>query len=265
MQVLSMNLETELPAHTVDGFHNGRFMLVQPKGIGHRSGIDAMLLASCVPSDFSGRLADLGAGAGAAGLAVASRCSACTVALVELDRLMLSCAQETIIHPSNQWLATRICVIESDMALTGKLRSASGLLDNHFDFVIMNPPFNLARDRVTPDPVKAKAHVMTDGMFEAWLRTAAAIVRPGGGVAIIARPQSVADIIAAMKGRFGALRIVPVQPRAREAAIRIIVTGTRASRAPLSFEPAIVLHGETGRDFLEQAGRLINGAAGLFE
>ena len=31
---------------TVDAFHYGRFHLVQPKGIGHRSGMDAMLLAN---------------------------------------------------------------------------------------------------------------------------------------------------------------------------------------------------------------------------
>jgi hypothetical protein len=43
-------------------------------GKGHRSGMDAMMLAAAVPGSFAGRLADLGAGAGAAGLAVASRC-----------------------------------------------------------------------------------------------------------------------------------------------------------------------------------------------
>ena len=30
---------------TIDAFHRGRFHLVQPKGGGHRSGVDAMLLA----------------------------------------------------------------------------------------------------------------------------------------------------------------------------------------------------------------------------
>ena len=59
---------------TVDIFHRGRFVLVQPKGAGHRSGVDAMILAASVPSGFSGLLADLGAGAGAAvvGVVVAS-------------------------------------------------------------------------------------------------------------------------------------------------------------------------------------------------
>ena len=71
------------PAHTLDAFHRGDFWLVQPRGAGHRAGVDAMMLAAAVPSDFAGRLADFGAGAGAAGLAVASRCPEAAVVLVE--------------------------------------------------------------------------------------------------------------------------------------------------------------------------------------
>ena len=29
--------------HTIDAFHRGRFHVMQPKGGGHRSGVDAML------------------------------------------------------------------------------------------------------------------------------------------------------------------------------------------------------------------------------
>ena len=40
------------------------------------------MLAAAVPSSFAGRLADFGAGAGAAGLAVLSRCPDAEVVLV---------------------------------------------------------------------------------------------------------------------------------------------------------------------------------------
>ena len=77
---MSMNSKTEPPkaeplGESVDAFHRGRFVLVQPKGAGHRSGVDAMILAAAVPSGFAGRVADLGAGAGAAGLAASARCN----------------------------------------------------------------------------------------------------------------------------------------------------------------------------------------------
>ena len=59
------------------------FLAGAAKDAGHRAGMDAMMLAAAVPSGFAGRLADFGAGAGAAGLAVASRCPAAEVVLVE--------------------------------------------------------------------------------------------------------------------------------------------------------------------------------------
>jgi tRNA1(Val) A37 N6-methylase TrmN6 len=252
-------------SETVDTFHRGKFVLVQPKGAGHRSGIDAMILAAAVPSGFSGHAIDLGAGAGAAGLAVAGRCPQARVTLAENDPFMLAFAARTLQHESNQSLAGRLSIIDSDVTLTGERRVAAGLGDNAFDFAFMNPPFNLPHDRRTPDPVKAGAHVMTDGLFDVWLRTAAAIVKSGGGMALIARPQSIAEILSALKGRFGGLRIVPVHPREGEAAIRIVITGTRGSRAAMQLESPLVLHGPVGHAFLARATSINNGQAGLFD
>ena len=152
---------------------------------------------------------------------------------------------------------------EADVSISGKARVQSGLCDRSFDFVIMNPPFNSPRDRATPDALKAAAHVMSDDLFETWLRTAAAVLRPGGQVAIIARPASLKEILIACKGRFGALRVLPILPRPSEAAIRIVITGVKGSRAGLSLEPPLVLHGETGNGFSARAEAVINGEAGV--
>src|SRR5690606_27508380 len=84
-------------ACTVDAFHRGDFHLVQPRR-GHRAGTDAMMLAAAVPGNFAGRLADLGAGAGAAGLAVAARCRLSQIVLVERSPEMASWARRTLAH-----------------------------------------------------------------------------------------------------------------------------------------------------------------------
>jgi len=144
---------------TLDVFHRGAFHLVQPAIKGHRSGVDAMILASSVPQSFSGQLADLGSGAGAAGLAVAARCKNARVTLIERSGFMLNFAHKSVRHPLNAALLDRVDILEADVSLTGKARAAAGLIDDSFDFVIMNPPFNEASDRSTPDPVKAEAHV----------------------------------------------------------------------------------------------------------
>jgi tRNA1(Val) A37 N6-methylase TrmN6 len=250
---------------TVDAFHRGRFVVVQPQKTGHRSGVDAMIVAGAAPSAFDGALADFGAGAGAAGMAVAARCPLARVTLIENDPIMADFARRTIAHDSNSAFSSRLSVIQADVSLSGKARVDSGLCDRSFDHVIMNPPFNSARDRATPDALKAAAHVMSQGMFEAWLRTAAAVLKPGAALALIARPQSLRQILSACEGRFGAVRILPIHPRPPQAAIRILVTGVKGSRAGLSLELPLVLHGETGNGFLARAEAVINGECGLFD
>lgn len=249
---------------TVDVFHRGRFAIVQPAKSGHRAGIDAMLVAASVPDGFAGVVADFGAGAGAAGMAVAARCAAAQVALVENDKMMADFARLSARHEQNAAFSGRLRIVEADVSLTGKARAAAGLADRAFDFVIMNPPFNSARDRATPDRLKAAAHVMEDGMFEDWLRSAAAVLKPSGVMALIARPQSLDEIVPACAGRFGALQILPVLPRPDEAAIRIIVRALKGSRGALALLPPLVLHGHEGNGYLPEAEATINGLRALF-
>lgn len=254
-------IATSRPAETVDAFHRGRFHIVQPLGAGHRSGVDAMLLAALVDADRPVRVADLGAGAGAAGMAVASRIEAAEVTLVERSSAMADFARRSIALPENSGFAARILVLEADVTLSGKARVSAGLEDEVFDHVIMNPPFNDAGDRRTPDPLKAEAHAMSEGLFETWIKTAGAIMKPGGQLSLIARPESVADIIAACGRRFGGLEITALHPRPGENAVRILVTAIKGSRARLSFRAPLVIHAGEGHAFSPLVDDLNNGRA----
>jgi tRNA1(Val) A37 N6-methylase TrmN6 len=229
-------------AESIDAFHRGRFHLVQPKGRGHRAGMDAMLLASLVDAEGAVSVADLGAGAGAAGLAVAARLAHARVTLVERSPEMIAYAARSLELAENATLAGRISLIEADVTLTGRARVAAGLVDDVFDHVIMNPPFNDAGDRKTPDALKAEAHAMTEDLFESWIRTAGAIMVPGGQLSLIARPQSIAEIIDACGRRFGGLEVTPVYPRAGENAVRILVTAIKGSRARLTLRAPLLMH-----------------------
>lgn len=251
-------------AFTVDVFHRGGFHLVQPAGNGHRAGMDAMMLAAAVPSTFAGDIADLGAGAGAAGLAVLSRCPARHCLLVERASEMADCAERSLAHPGNNRLAGRASVLVTDVALTGKARRAAGLVDNSFDFVIMNPPFNRPGDRRSPDALREAAHVMEDGLFEKWLRTAAAILRPQGRLALIFRPQSLAEALAALQGRFGAVEIKPIHPRPNAAAIRVVIRAARGARRASQILPPLYLHEAEGNGFSAAADAINNGRGSLF-
>ena len=249
---------------SIDAFHRGRFFLAQPLRGGHRAGMDAMMLAAAVPSSFDGLVADLGAGAGGAGLAVLARCSQARALLVEREPAMAEFARRTLCLDANAEVAARASLLVADVALAGRARADAGLADRSVDFAIMNPPFNEARDRQTPDRLRNAAHVMEAGLLERWIRTAAAIVRPAGSVALIARPQSLADILAAMPGRFGGLEIRPIHPRPDAAAIRVVVRGRRGSRKALTLAAPLFLHEAGGNRFSAEADAIANGLAPLF-
>ena len=76
-----------------DAVLGGRLRLRQPKR-GHRVGHDAILLAAACPREPGDKVVDLGAGVGAAGLALAARVPGTTVTLVEIDPKLAALAGE---------------------------------------------------------------------------------------------------------------------------------------------------------------------------
>jgi len=231
---------------TLDALLGGRLKLRQPDR-GHRAGTDAILLAAAVAGPLEA-LADLGAGVGSVGLAAALRLSLRRLALVEKDPSLAELATQNIASNGLDSIAeTFVCDV-----LDAKSRRAAGLVNDSFDGVAMNPPWYAAgRNRVSPDPGKATAHSMSgDGdpaVVEPWLRAASAILRPGGTLTMIHRPDSLPAILAACAGRFGDLAVLPVYPRRHEPAVRILLRGIKGSRAPLRLAPQLVLHDDDGR------------------
>jgi tRNA1(Val) A37 N6-methylase TrmN6 len=256
-------LQAEPLRATVDSFFRGAFVVVQPAAGAHRAGMDALVLASALPAGFSGRVADFGAGAGAAGLAAAARLTSAQVCLVEKAPDMARFAAQSIVHPGNAGLAPRLSLLIADATLRGEDRHAAGLRDRSFDAVIMNPPFNDPRDRVASAELKRLAHAAVPDLFEGWLRSAAAVLVPNGIVALIARPESLGDVLAALTGRFGGVRIVPIQADAAAPAIRVVIRAHRGSRGRTALLAPLVLR-ERGCA-TDRADAIANGRAGLLD
>src|SRR6478752_1216109 len=78
---------------TDDAALGGRLRLLQPRR-GHRFGHDAILLAAAVPAQAGNHAIELGAGIGAAGLALATRVAGLSLTLVEVDPGLASLASE---------------------------------------------------------------------------------------------------------------------------------------------------------------------------
>lgn len=212
----------------MDSFLGGSLRLAQ--GRGHRAGHDAVLLAGLTPPDQTGLVLDVGAGAGAVGLMAARHAPAARVGLIEIDPETCALARGNV---AANGLADRVFVHECDVT-RARDRRAAGLADESAALVLTNPPFyDPGRVRVTPDPGKARAHV-AGVPLSAWTRAALALLAPGGTFAMIHRADALADCLAAVVGRLGAVTILPIHTRPGAPAARILLTGIKGSRAPLS-------------------------------
>jgi tRNA1(Val) A37 N6-methylase TrmN6 len=235
-------MAAEAAATSEDAVLGGRLVLRQPRR-GHRVGHDAILLAAATAANSGDHAVDLGAGVGAAGLALARRVDGVHVSLVEMDPALATLARD---NAERNGLADRVQAIALDVAAPTAAYAAAGLADGSADCVLMNPPFNITQ-QPSRDRGRRMAHAGTPELLPRWLATAARLLRPGGAVTLIWRAEALADVLAALADCFGGVAVLPVHPKPDVAAIRILVRAMKSGRAPLSLLPGLVLADATGR------------------
>jgi tRNA1(Val) A37 N6-methylase TrmN6 len=238
-----------------DAVLGGRLVLRQPLK-GHRVGHDAILLAAASSARPGDRVVDLGAGVGAAGLAVASRIEDIAMTLVEIDPALAVLARE---NAARNGLAERVRTVCLDVAAAPAAFTAAGLTPGAADHVLMNPPFN-APQNPSPDRGRRLAHAATPETLADWTRAAARLLRPAGVVTLIWRADGLDVALAALTVDFGAVVVLPVHAKPDAPAIRVLVRGVKSSRAPLSLLPGFFLADEEGRPTRE-AEAVLRGAA----
>lgn len=243
---------------TEDAVLGGRLRLEQPRR-GHRFGHDAILLAAACPARAGERAVDLGAGVGAAGLALAKRIDGLMVTLVEVDAQLASLAMENV---RRNGLALRVSTALLDVAAPAGAFAVAGLPPESAERVLMNPPFNdPQRQRTSPDRRRRFAHSLPGGALTDWVNTAARLLRPRGTLSMIWRADGLAEVLRSLEPPFGAVTVLPVHSRMGDAAIRILVRASKASRAPLAILPGLVLNDELGQPTARAKSVLHDGVA----
>lgn len=223
---------------TDDAILNGRLRLWQPRR-GHRFGHDAILLAAASPAAPGDRALELGAGVGAAGLALLARVPDIDVTLVEIDAELAALAADNI---ARNGFAARARALPLDVAATPEQFAAAGLAAGSRDLALMNPPFNAAALQASPDAARRKAHQAAPDTLRVWLSTAARLLRPEGIVSLIWRAEGLADVLAGLvDAGFGAATVRPVHAAPGGRAIRILVNAVKGSREEPRLLPALTL------------------------
>jgi tRNA1(Val) A37 N6-methylase TrmN6 len=239
-----------------DAVLGGKLILQQPLR-GHRFGHDSILLAAATSAQAGEQAVDLGAGVGAAGLALARRVEGVAVTLVELDPLLSELSRH---NAERNALSKRVRVLCLDAAAPAAAFAAAGFELGLADHVLMNPPFNTPQ-HPSPDAARRLAHNASHDTLVRWLHAALRLLRPGGVVTLIWRADGLGDVLAGLAAGFGAIAVLPIHPKPGAPAIRALVRAVKDRNRPLSLLPGLVLNAADGRPSSEAEAVLRDGAA----
>ena len=226
-----------------DAILGGRLRIRQPLS-GHRVGHDAILLAAATAARAGELAVDLGAGVGAAGIALAARVPGLKLALVEIDAGLCALAVE---NARLNRLDDRTIVLVCDVENVGAMMAA-GLSAGSVDRVLMNPPFHDAqRQNASPDPRRRLAHIGAPGLLAGWLGAAARLLKLHGVLTLIWRADGLDAVLGALRPEFGNIAVLPVHPRPGAPPIRVLVRAVKGGNGAQATCEALVLNDERGQ------------------
>lgn len=251
-----MVMSDPLSGTSEDAALGGRLVLRQPLR-GHRFGHDAILLAAATAARAGDHAVDLGAGVGAAGLALAARIQGVRISLVDVDPALVALARDNAVRNG---MAARVRAVCLDVTASAEAFAAAGLAADSIDCVLMNPPFNAAQNP-SPDRQRRAAHEAAADTLGQWIRTAWRLLRPSGELTLIWRADGLADVLVGLAAGFGAIAVLPIYPKPDAAAIRVIVRAVKASHAPVALLSGLVLADNNGKAAAEAEAVLRGGAS----
>lgn len=243
---------------TEDAFLGGRLRLRQPKA-GYRAGADPVFLAAAVSAEAGQEVLDLGCGAGVAMLCLARRVPGVRVTGVELQPALAELARANLAANGLEGE-----VVTGDIAaLPAEIRSRS------FDHVLTNPPFFAtgAGSPAREDGRETGRRAASDALA-VWLDCAVRRLRPSGVLTMVNRVEALPVSLSVLEGRTGAIRVLPLAPRAERAAKLFLLSARKGARTPMTLLAPLVLHDgadhqRDGDSYSEIASSVLRDAAAL--
>lgn len=214
---------------TEHAFLGGLVHVRQPRE-GYRSGVDAVYLAAAAPAVTGESVLDLGAGAG-----VASFCLGARVKGLSLNGLEVHPGYAALAESNAANFGVDFTIFRGDVAEPpADLRALS------FDGVIANPPYFRAGAGLVSE-AKETAHHETVPL-NVWVDCALRRLVPGGWLVMIQRAERLTELLGALDGRAGDIRVKPIAGRVGRPATRVVVKARKRARAPLTLCAPLIEH-----------------------
>lgn len=216
-------------ALTDDAFLGGRLHLWQPR-VGYRAATDPVLLAACCPAQTGQSVLDLGCGAGAASLCLATRVPGLVHSGLELQPAYADLARRNA-----QRAGVAVKVIE------GSVLEMPKALRDIFDHVITNPPYYPPTGSPAVDLGRNLA-LHEDVSIAEWITVAKRRVAQLGWLTLIVRADRMADALMGLGSSMGSITILPCAARQGREAGRVVIRARKGGRAGLRLLAPLVLH-----------------------
>jgi len=209
----------------------GRVRYAQPRE-GFRTGIEPVLLAASVPARPGARVLEAGTGAGAGLLCLAARVPGVIGTGVEIDPAMAALARANL---EANGLSAGLTILEADIV---GLAVAGG-----FDHAFANPPWHDPAGTAPAIPGRSRAKRAAAGLLDAWIGALARQLRPRGTLGLALPVAALPAAIAALAGaRCGSIAILPLWPRAGQAARLMLIRAVAGGRGACHVLPGLALH-----------------------
>ncbi len=205
-------------------------------------GVDAVLLANFAAKTIKAktRILDMCTGNGIIPILLAEKTSANIIEGIEIQKPVAEMAKRSIALNN---IEEKVKIIQGDLKLASEIYGKA-----QFDAVTCNPPYkeSFGGLKNSTDIVTIARHEILCSLADI-IDSAEKVLKPGGKLYMIHRPERLADILCLMRER----RIEPkrlrfVHPSHSKTATMILVEGAKHGGAKLCLEPPLYVHNEDG-------------------
>ena len=204
---------------------------------GYRASSDAVFLSSLIGYLKEGdNILDVGSGTGAVSLCLAYRFPEAAIVGVDIQPDLIDLSNKSAVANGFKNLS----YINADI-FSKKIPLKGG----SFAHVVTNPPY-FENEHPSPSLSKSIAHNMTGFSLEQWIHFCLKMLKSNGWLYLINRAQNLTDILSALKGKAGNIRLVVLYSKSGQNAKRVLICAQKSSKAPLEILPTFKVHAQNG-------------------